>query len=673
MSWMLITTLIWAGALVASFCSETYRELWCDAFIGNWAEVSEDNRRRYGTVGSYLMNVLIIFIQIAFFLFFLFVLPFLYIFIGLPIRLYNNCLKKEEGNTISDSEESEEKQKTEKSWAERNIRLFHFPGKIPFDFDRDCYIYVENHYDERINRLIEIHWEEISEIFQRYNFRFIYIPRWKSDTSALRLANLKKDSDGVEVYLTSMTTFQYVAHLCKVLHFDFNEMESGIFHFAGFLSRDDRLYGRDIDSSRFTLFLMTDLTEDNIEWFFTEYCKVIENSRSYSMGGPYMSVVTRYTEAESCELCGKDQIVIADYKFPVDMKDMAENVKREIEALKEGGYYELLLHTLGSGIVDDLKGMELTPSLSRMQITDDFKIWLTDYDKEVRLTPLQKTLYLFYLRHPEGVEFKHLSAYYDEILNIYQVLSNREDWEKQKESVRRLVDVTDNAINEKCSRIKEAFLSVANDFIACNYYITLQEVEVRSEGVISNKRLKRVTLPRELVSYPTEIAAIKISRPQEKIEYIENRLADSNEWFERLNNRFYDKSYPKGKLVKEFTDFINSNSQFYAAYSKRAVLYTHIGMYREAIADNQVLIDHDAKLWSSAIINKAEALFFLGQYEEALKTAGFYFEKENEPDSECYRIRAEIYKKLQKKVEYKADMKEYKRLLKEEDKSKYND
>ena len=96
-------------------------------------------------------------------------------------------------------------------------------------------------------------------------------------------------------------------------------------------------------------------------------------------------------------------------------------------------------------------------------------------------------------------------------------------------------------------------------------------------------------------------------------------------------------------------------------------------MYREAIADNQVLIDHDAKLWSSAIINKAEALFFLGQYEEALKTAGFYFEKENEPDSECYRIRAEIYKKLQKKVEYKADMKEYKRLLKEEDKSKYND
>jgi len=282
-------------------------------------------------------------------------------------------------------------------------------------------------------------------------------------------------------------------------------------------------------------------------------------------------------------------------------------------------------------------------------------------------------LYLFYLRHPEGVEFKHLSAYYDEILNIYQVLSNREDWEKQKESVRRLVDVTDNAINEKCSRIKEAFLSVTDDFIARNYYITLQEVEVRSEGVISNKRLKRVILPRELVVYPTEIAAIKISRPQEKIEDIENRLADSNEWFKQLNKRFYDKSYPKGKLVKEFTDFINSNSLFYAAYSKRAVLYTHVGMYREAIADNQVLIDHDAKLWSSAIINKAEALFFLGQYEEALKTAGFYFEKENEPDSECYRIRAEIYKKLQKKVEYKADMKEYKRLLKEEDKSKYND
>mgnify|MGYP000246638980 FL=1 len=52
----------------------------------------------------------------------------------------------------------------------------------------------------------------------------------------------------------------------------------------------------------------------------------------------------------------------------------------------------------------------------------------------------------------------------------------------KKESIRRLVDVTDNAINEKCSRIKEAFLKVEDDFIARNYYIVLDRHEYRGEG-----------------------------------------------------------------------------------------------------------------------------------------------------------------------------------------------
>lgn len=674
MDLIMIITIIWMGALTVSFCSKYYREIWSLIFMRDdnvdWAEIDEGNKRKCEKVRRYLKNLLVIFIQLLSSLLLLFVFPFLYISIGFPMRLYDKYLKKKKKHSISVGEKWMEEQRIKESWEKRNVRLFHYPGKVPFDFDRDCYIYVENHYDERINRLIEMHWKEINEIFQHYNFRFIYIPRWKLNTSALHLVNLEKESEGAfEAYISSMTTSQYVAHLCKVLHFDFNEMESGIFHFVGFSFSDEGWYERNIERSRFTLFVMNDLAEDKVGWFFTEYCKMIKSRRRwYGMGGPCMSVVTRLSEAELAEIHGKNQIEIADYRFPVDMKKIAENVRKEIETLKEGGYYELLLHTLGSGIVNELKGVELTPSLSRMQITDDFKIWLTDYDKEVRLTPLQKTLYLFYLRHPEGVEFKHLSAYYDEILDIYKVLSNREDWEKQKASVRRLVDVTDNAINEKCSRIKEAFLSVTDEFIARNYYITLQEIEAESGEYVSVKRLKRITLPRELVTYPAELTGIRIFHPRENIEGIEIMLTDSSKCYEQLDGKFCNRFYPKGKLIKEYTDFINSNSLFYAAYSKRAVLYTHIGKYREAIADNQILIDHDAKLWSSAIINKAEALFFLKQYEEALKVVDSYFETEDEPATESYRIRAEIYKKLKRRTEYEADIGKYKYLQKEQNK-----
>ena len=57
-----------------------------------------------------------------------------------------------------------------------------------------------------------------------------------------------------------------------------------------------------------------------------------------------------------------------------------------------------------------------------------------------------------------------------------------------------------------------------------------------------------------------------------------------------LNGLFFDKSYPKGALIEKYTAFINLNPKYYAAYRDRAILYTHIGKYREAVADNQLLI-----------------------------------------------------------------------------------
>ena len=84
------------------------------------------------------------------------------------------------------------------------------------------------------------------------------------------------------------------------------------------------------------------------------------------------------------------------------------------------------------------------------------------------------------------------------------------------------------------------------------------------------------------------------------------------------------------------------------------------------MADNDVLISHNEKLWSEAIINKAEDLYFLKEYELALKTANRYFEIVSSPSSECYRIRASIYKKLKMYDEYNADKHNQKRREKEE-------
>ena len=105
--------------------------------------------------------------------------------------------------------------------------------------------------------------------------------------------------------------------------------------------------------------------------------------------------------------------------------------------------------------------------------------------------------------------------------------------------------------------------------------------------------------------------------------------------------------------------------KYYRAYHDRAILYTHVGRYKEAIADNDILIEHNEWLWMVAVINKAEALFFLKEYGLALKYANRYFELDEKPEAECYRIRSEIYKKLKMYDEYDADIKMIERIKKE--------
>jgi hypothetical protein len=80
-------------------------------------------------------------------------------------------------------------------------------------------------------------------------------------------------------------------------------------------------------------------------------------------------------------------------------------------------------------------------------------------------------------------------------------MGSRMEQSKIEETVNRLVNPLDNAINEKCSRIKAAFLGLMDEYQA-DYYIINSHVK-RHQGTSFTKiwfeRLKIVNLPRELV------------------------------------------------------------------------------------------------------------------------------------------------------------------------------
>ena len=93
----------------------------------------------------------------------------------------------------------------------------------------------------------------------------------------------------------------------------------------------------------------------------------------------------------------------------------------------------------------------------RIRISKDFRIFLPErFDTEIRLQPLEKTVFLLFLRHPEGIRFGELQTYRDELTDLYRSITRRDDPDRIVESIDRLVDPKDNSIHEKAAKLAAA-------------------------------------------------------------------------------------------------------------------------------------------------------------------------------------------------------------------------
>lgn len=183
------------------------------------------------------------------------------------------------------------------------------------------------------------------------------------------------------------------------------------------------------------------------------------------------------------------------------LEDMASDVGRMARQLQREGRTDLLLRAIGVPMLEELRIEAAKGQLSRLMITQDYRFVLTDYDnKEVELQPVHKAVYLLFLAHPEGIEFKRLAEYREELTRYYMATAKLMDKEKIIEGVEHLVNPLDNAINEKCSRIKKAFLELMDEYRA-SYYIISSHTQKHFAGSsrVWYERLKVITLPRELV------------------------------------------------------------------------------------------------------------------------------------------------------------------------------
>lgn len=181
--------------------------------------------------------------------------------------------------------------------------------------------------------------------------------------------------------------------------------------------------------------------------------------------------------------------------------ELASQLRNAVAKLQEMGRTDLVLHALGVPLLEELRIEAARGRLSQLVITPDYRFVLSDYGgREVELQPVHKAVYLLFLAHPEGIEFKRLGDYREELTRYYMATARLLDKAKIEESVDHLVNPLDNAIHEKCSRIKRVFTSLMDEYSASYYAISGHtRKHVAGSNRIWYERLKVITLPRELV------------------------------------------------------------------------------------------------------------------------------------------------------------------------------
>lgn len=333
----------------------------------------------------------------------------------------------------------------------------------------DEYIYVESSFDRKINENIRENLDRISSTFGKWGKKFIYIPEFleKFDTSHI-LYNApritpKQLNDWEKLKPTAEEVYWNIIgeNAPKDIHclIVWNDEDFSAIDLSGQKNAAD-----------FCCKYITDLNDlSGVRYsILSDPESIIKHSTLTDNG--FLEELTDQT---------------ADWKFPYEVMKLENEIRERISKMRELGVNELLIKSFCKKLA-----LPAENKPSRVHITKYGRIFLPDYnDIEIKMTPLVKSVYFLFLRYPNGLFLKDLADHREELTDFYIRLSNRFDMQKLEESIDSITDSTKNSINEKCSRIREAFISQIRDEFVFQYYISGERMEP-----------KKILLNREFVS-----------------------------------------------------------------------------------------------------------------------------------------------------------------------------
>lgn len=345
-----------------------------------------------------------------------------------------------------------------------------FKGTLPFTPVHNQYIYIESGFSS-YNSLFLYRYTEFREEFEKMRCEFAYIPMIVANVKSKEYkryhAPYRKDrekctllSNMLNVYLEDEFTVKPSLIVYKRTYFGDYPVS---FEDDGAWEYDDgmntiKIEDKTLCRHKFVLYELPARNvegSDSIKTFFNTLYKLLDTE--YDDGVRYSCTGTIGELGEPYN---------ADWNFEDDVKRLIEEVRERVDKLRAKGVEEMVLQKI------------LAPKvvLSKMRINSRGNIYLTQYEggyngMEIEMHPLDKAIYFLFLRHPEGIRFNFLPDYRDELMSIYKTLCDTRTEKEMRDSVYAVTNPCSNSINEKCSRIRQAFIAKIDEQLASHYYI----------------------------------------------------------------------------------------------------------------------------------------------------------------------------------------------------------
>jgi hypothetical protein len=176
----------------------------------------------------------------------------------------------------------------------------------------------------------------------------------------------------------------------------------------------------------------------------------------------------------TADICGDCQRIISERQIPTPYIKYTTDVMEFIR--------EKILHRNRYRYLEIENALEIRGYMQHIYIPHMGSL-------QIPLTPLERAVYLLFLKHPEGIRIAEFSDYRHELSEIVHKLSRSDNKEQIERGIAELCSPESNSLSEKMARIRRKFTEALGTTEAQAYIISGP-----------NGEAKTISLPREFIT-----------------------------------------------------------------------------------------------------------------------------------------------------------------------------